>query len=210
MAYEEPGEDVKSLMRQAARHGFHCDARHVHIEIDKLGAEVLRIVLDEAPTSLETTVREIDELAGGRPRKIVDEHFTASAKRRGPNLEAVRSLVTALTSCDGLKTVKADTPEMIALDWAIQRALHTNDPDSIVERIIELSPTKAHSEAFRSFHARLSLTSLAWQQAMVSKGHAERWFRATRTYRRGFLKVGRNDPCWCGSGKKYKLCCARP
>ncbi|MGH9093342.1 MAG: SEC-C metal-binding domain-containing protein, partial [Acidimicrobiales bacterium] len=19
-------------------------------------------------------------------------------------------------------------------------------------------------------------------------------------------KVGRNDPCWCGSGKKYKLC----
>jgi hypothetical protein len=22
-------------------------------------------------------------------------------------------------------------------------------------------------------------------------------------------KVGRNDPCTCGSGKKYKLCCAR-
>jgi preprotein translocase subunit SecA len=19
-------------------------------------------------------------------------------------------------------------------------------------------------------------------------------------------KIGRNDPCWCGSGKKYKLC----
>jgi len=19
-------------------------------------------------------------------------------------------------------------------------------------------------------------------------------------------KVGRNDPCWCGSGKKFKLC----
>ena len=22
-------------------------------------------------------------------------------------------------------------------------------------------------------------------------------------------KPGRNDPCWCGSGKKYKKCCGR-
>ena len=21
-----------------------------------------------------------------------------------------------------------------------------------------------------------------------------------------FVKIGRNDPCWCGSGKKYKQC----
>ena len=20
------------------------------------------------------------------------------------------------------------------------------------------------------------------------------------------MKIGRNDPCWCGSGKKYKSC----
>ncbi|MHB1276244.1 MAG: SEC-C metal-binding domain-containing protein [Candidatus Humimicrobiaceae bacterium] len=24
-----------------------------------------------------------------------------------------------------------------------------------------------------------------------------------------FKKLGRNDPCPCGSGKKYKKCCAR-
>jgi len=23
-------------------------------------------------------------------------------------------------------------------------------------------------------------------------------------------KLGRNDPCYCGSGKKYKKCCLRP
>jgi SEC-C motif-containing protein len=28
-------------------------------------------------------------------------------------------------------------------------------------------------------------------------------------YRREEPKVGRNDPCPCGSGKKYKKCCAR-
>ena len=26
---------------------------------------------------------------------------------------------------------------------------------------------------------------------------------------RGGQKVGRNDPCPCGSGKKYKKCCGR-
>jgi hypothetical protein len=29
------------------------------------------------------------------------------------------------------------------------------------------------------------------------------------TYRRGAAKIGRNDPCPCGSGKKYKKCCGR-
>jgi preprotein translocase subunit SecA len=23
-------------------------------------------------------------------------------------------------------------------------------------------------------------------------------------------KIGRNDPCWCGSGRKFKLCHGRP
>lgn len=29
------------------------------------------------------------------------------------------------------------------------------------------------------------------------------------TYRRETKKIGRNDPCPCGSGKKYKKCCGR-
>jgi preprotein translocase subunit SecA len=27
-----------------------------------------------------------------------------------------------------------------------------------------------------------------------------------KTVRREEPKIGRNDPCWCGSGKKYKKC----
>mgnify|MGYP003967705117 FL=1 len=30
------------------------------------------------------------------------------------------------------------------------------------------------------------------------------------TVRRSEKKVGRNDPCPCGSGKKYKKCCGKP
>ena len=28
-------------------------------------------------------------------------------------------------------------------------------------------------------------------------------------YRREEPKIGRNDPCPCGSGKKYKKCCGK-
>jgi preprotein translocase subunit SecA len=30
-----------------------------------------------------------------------------------------------------------------------------------------------------------------------------------RTVKRDMPKVGRNDPCPCGSGKKYKKCCGK-
>ena len=32
---------------------------------------------------------------------------------------------------------------------------------------------------------------------------------AARTFRRGAPKVGRNDKCPCGSGKKFKHCCGK-
>lgn len=32
-------------------------------------------------------------------------------------------------------------------------------------------------------------------------------YRKTRTVIREYDKVGRNEPCPCGSGKKYKNCC---
>lgn len=34
-------------------------------------------------------------------------------------------------------------------------------------------------------------------------------YKQSKTVRRESPKVGRNDPCPCGSGKKYKHCCGR-
>lgn len=39
------------------------------------------------------------------------------------------------------------------------------------------------------------------RQAAADAGHGR------ATYRRSAAKVGRNDPCPCGSGKKFKHCC---
>ena len=43
------------------------------------------------------------------------------------------------------------------------------------------------------------------EAAMKQQGEAA----APKTYRREKPRVGRNDPCPCGSGKKYKHCCGR-
>jgi preprotein translocase subunit SecA len=36
-----------------------------------------------------------------------------------------------------------------------------------------------------------------------------RRFESPTTYKRSGAKVGRNDPCPCGSGKKFKKCCGK-
>jgi len=36
----------------------------------------------------------------------------------------------------------------------------------------------------------------------------DRWFYKDGTVKEGLLKIKRNTPCPCGSGKKYKVCCA--
>jgi len=35
------------------------------------------------------------------------------------------------------------------------------------------------------------------------------WFRQWFTTSEKRPEVGRNDLCWCGSGKKYKKCCGK-
>ena len=46
------------------------------------------------------------------------------------------------------------------------------------------------------------------QVAQPTKTSGDGTDTANKTVRKG-KKVGRNDPCPCGSGKKYKKCCGR-
>ncbi len=49
---------------------------------------------------------------------------------------------------------------------------------------------------------RMGLFSYQMKRAI----HLQYW-KNRRTIKREEEKVGRNDPCPCGSGKKYKKCC---
>jgi len=47
------------------------------------------------------------------------------------------------------------------------------------------------------------------EQIQMNKGAAGKDDRAQQTVKREGEKIGRNSPCPCGSGKKYKKCCGR-
>ncbi len=50
---------------------------------------------------------------------------------------------------------------------------------------------------------------MAQAEAFVPPPEAAGGSDKPKTYRRPGKKIGRNDPCPCGSGKKYKKCCGR-
>ncbi len=50
----------------------------------------------------------------------------------------------------------------------------------------------------------------AYRHFAAERRASARAQREEKTVRRAEPKVGRNEPCPCGSGKKYKLCCGRP
>ncbi len=47
------------------------------------------------------------------------------------------------------------------------------------------------------------------QEMLMSHGDSGDGGSKPKTVRRQTEKVGRNDPCPCGSGKKYKKCCGK-
>lgn len=49
----------------------------------------------------------------------------------------------------------------------------------------------------------------AYQRALLDEKEPSYVYDGAETYKRIQPKVGRNDPCPCGSGKKYKKCCGR-
>ena len=50
-----------------------------------------------------------------------------------------------------------------------------------------------------------------WNDILGEEKMAEivKQYKASKTVRRESPKIGRNDPCPCGSGKKYKHCCGK-
>ncbi|MBO4394061.1 MAG: SEC-C domain-containing protein, partial [Spirochaetales bacterium] len=62
--------------------------------------------------------------------------------------------------------------------------------------------TETHRES-------LAFGNIAANQQKVARASANDHMQAPTQVIRTAPKVGRNDPCPCGSGKKYKNCCGR-
>ena len=68
-------------------------------------------------------------------------------------------------------------------------------------RAIELAPDAAIAERAATYRL-----IGRYDDALAGKDEAIDETPAQQPYTRQFPKVGRNDPCPCGSGKKYKYC----
>ena len=116
-----------------------------------------------------------------------------------------------------------------AIDYIINTCLEKNkmNPEGIKDwsekstwlgfKILSLSNDDEEGDrakiVFESIYERKSLKYVHHETATFKK-QDNRWFYddgeiLPQTIARAGPKTGRNDPCPCGSGKKYKLCCGR-
>jgi len=72
----------------------------------------------------------------------------------------------------------------------------------------QLLATIRHDVVRIIFHVSLTRQEAPKPSPVVAQSSARTINRATQTAPKvADKKVGRNDPCPCGSGKKYKKCC---
>jgi preprotein translocase subunit SecA len=99
--------------------------------------------------------------------------------------------------------------DMIRYLWRLRPTVAEGTPQPVVRQ------QPARRPAAMSFSGGSSTTASAQQRAAVggtATATAPRPARTggddapVKTVRRDEPKIGRNDPCWCGSGKKYKKC----
>ena len=75
--------------------------------------------------------------------------------------------------------------------------------DSIVKKVFSLEPVSSSDMAARRRAPQATPQSTRFSAPFKSAQPQDR----SKTVTRQGEKVGRNDPCPCGSGKKYKKCC---
>ncbi|MBK1691296.1 preprotein translocase subunit SecA [Ectothiorhodospira mobilis] len=74
---------------------------------------------------------------------------------------------------------------------------------------LEAQGRSARPQEMEFQHAEPEAALSAKEEEKGSEAPGEETGEPERPYRREGPKLGRNDPCWCGSGKKYKHCHGR-
>ncbi len=89
----------------------------------------------------------------------------------------------------------------------VLRPIHLLGADDVTDEEEALTATPAQREALsKQIPASAAWIYRFWQPYRLAV--AERTIASS--YQREHPKIGRNDPCPCGSGKKFKKCCGAP
>lgn len=95
---------------------------------------------------------------------------------------------------------EAETREEKCLTWPGKKVVAERYP-SIVVSYYDINCNFIEGRIIEEFEAQV------WQHEIGHLDGVEEKI-TSETFQRSDEKVGRNDPCPCGSGKKYKKCCA--
>ena len=74
---------------------------------------------------------------------------------------------------------------------------------------VRLTAGESARSVYNISQARHDLMQTDYSQAAQGQAQAAEPPPVAKTIRKETPKVGRNDPCPCGSGKKYKKCCGK-
>jgi preprotein translocase subunit SecA len=171
-------------------------------------AEAFRRLIPTAPETLDgisaSTPAELAEVL----KQYAEEAYNAKEEELTPELMRQAEREVVLRIIDGLwvrhLTALDDLRQGIGL-----RAYGQRDP--LVEYKVEaarmfeeLLEAIRHNVALTIYHVTRAVEQPRPrpQRAVTNRGEGAQPVKAGR-------KIGRNDPCYCGSGKKYKFCCGR-
>ena len=105
-----------------------------------------------------------------------------------------------------------EVPIMVGFLDGINDSLKTPNPietmDEDTEVSLDFEPEKLYYNMV-ACKAEWLYSLPQWDKVLTDERRKElyREQRRSTTFVRDEVKVGRNDPCPCGSGKKYKKCC---
>jgi hypothetical protein len=140
----------------------------------------------------------------------VSEHYMFLDPKAKENVEAVltaffRKAAEGMGAAAGLDSLKAKDVEKVLLEGMPRLDLPADLKRSVPDQL----------EAFFAFLKDTGRFPPAGAWRMCVEAVRKRYLDSLRddgsvkgtTFKKQYTDVGRNDPCPCGSGKKFKKCC---
>lgn len=187
---------LSMMCDQGRLDGFHTTNGIIHVEIDTLASKILHTLWSDHP----------DDTALG----------LAHAERIGLEVshDTVMRVLTEMTEVDvfpswKLVPVLADAHTFLTIHQIMVSLLGGADGTDGTSLDTWKERLGIGYAYFMDWFERVSMTVGALREATISPQHMHRYGSAAATYRRNAPKTGRNSPCPCDSGRKFKKCCGR-
>jgi len=204
-AKEDPRDWEYAEIATATLKNFDLDVREAGIPLEELGTEEMKERLREA---VEAKYREKRERIGEEQmdeleRTIMLQVVDGSWKDHLLGLDHLKEGI-------GLRGYGQRNPldEYKRESYELFQAMKERIEDTVIQRVYRFEPVSQEQmeEMLRKRRQAMAERSRFRFSAPPKTGAPP----VPKTVVREGEKVGRNDPCPCGSGKKYKKCCGAP